>query len=169
MKLIMEDGTEHLAHPVKATDRIAEAGVQDLVILAMKAHQVAPVAQELRSLFGPDTIVVTMQNGIPWWYFQRLPGPYEGTRIEAVDPGGVIAANIEIDRVVGCVVYPASELVAPGVIHHVEGNRFSVGELDGAETPRVGSSSPNCFNARASRRRCSRTSGPRSGSSSGAT
>ena len=137
MKLIMEDGTEHIAHPAKATDRIAEAGVQDLVIPAMKAHQVAPVAQEMRALFGPDPIVVTMQNGIPWWYFQRLPGPYEGTRIEAVDPGGVIAANIEIDRVVGCVVYPASELIAPGTIRHVEGNRFSVCELDGAETPRV--------------------------------
>ena len=137
MRLIMEDGTEHLAHPVKATDRIAEAGVQDLVIPAMKAHQVAPVARDMRSLFGPDTVVVTMQNGIPWWYFQRLPGPYEGTRIEAVDPGGVIAANIEIERVVGCVVYPASELIAPGVIRHVEGNRFAVGELDGTESPRV--------------------------------
>jgi len=137
MRLIMEDGTEHRARPVKATDRIAEAGVHDLVIPAMKAHQVAPVAQEMRALFGPETIVVTLQNGIPWWYFQRLPGPFEGTRIEAVDPGGVIAASIEIDRVVGCVVYPAAELIAPGVIRHVEGNRFSVGELDGAETPRV--------------------------------
>jgi 2-dehydropantoate 2-reductase len=137
MKLIMDDGTEYLARPAMATDRIAEVGVQDLVILGMKAHQVAPVAEDLRLLFGPDTIVVTMQNGIPWWYFYRLPGPYEDMRIEAVDPGGVIAANIEVDRVIGCVVYPAAELVAPGVIRHVEGNRFSVGELDGAETPRV--------------------------------
>ena len=137
MKLIMEDGTEHVAQSVKATDRIADAGVQDIVIAAMKAHQVAPVAQEMRTLFGPDTIVVTMQNGIPWWYFHRLPGPYEGTRIEAVDPGGGIAASIEVDRVIGCVVYPASELIAPAVIRHVEGNRFPIGELDGAKTPRV--------------------------------
>ena len=137
MRLVMEGGGECLAQPVKATDRIAEAGVQDLVILGMKAHQVAAVAKDVRSLFRPDTIVVTLQNGIPWWYFHKHPGPYEGLRIEAVDPGGVIAANIEIDRVIGCVVYPAAEIIAPGVIRHIEGNRFSVGELDGAETPRV--------------------------------
>ena len=137
LKLIMHDGTESLVHPVKATDRISEAGPHDLVLLGMKAHQLAPVAQEVPSLFGPDTSVVTLQNGIPWWYFHKLPGPYEGRRIEAVDPGGVIAANIEVDRVIGCVVYPASEMIAPGVIRHIEGNRFSLGELDGTVTPRV--------------------------------
>jgi 2-dehydropantoate 2-reductase len=137
MKLIMEDGSETVINPVKATDRLAEAGPQDVVILAMKAHQLPPVAAELASLFNPDSIVVTMQNGLPWWYFYKNPGPYEGMRIEAVDPGGVIAANIEVDRVIGCVVYPASEMIAPAVIRHDEGNRFSVGELDGAETPRV--------------------------------
>src|SRR5262249_38288352 len=110
---------------------------QDLVLLALKAHQVAPVAAAVRGLLGPESIVVTLQNGIPWWYFLKHPGPYEGTRIEAVDPGGAIAASIDVDRVIGCVVYPAAELIAPGVIHHVEGNRFSVGELDGSETPRV--------------------------------
>ena len=78
-----------------------------------------------------------MQNGIPWWYFLGLPGPYQGTRIEAVDPGGVIASHIEVNRVIGSVVYPAAEIIAPGVIRHIEGNRFSFGELDGAETPRV--------------------------------
>jgi 2-dehydropantoate 2-reductase len=137
LRLVMEDGPECLLHPVKAAGRIAEAGIQDLVILGMKAHQVAPVARELRSLFGPDTIVVPMQNGIPWWYFQKHPGPYEGMHIEAVDPGGMIASSIEVDRVIGCVVYPAAEMIAPGVIRHIEGNRLSVGELDGAETPRV--------------------------------
>jgi len=81
--------------------------------------------------------VVTMQNGIPWWYFLGLPGPHQGTRIEAVDPGGVIASHIEVNRVIGCVVYPAAEIVAPGLIRQIEGNRFSVGELDGVETPRV--------------------------------
>ncbi len=137
IRLIMQDGSETLIDPVKATDSLAEPGPQDVVILAMKAHQLPPVASALRALLGPDTIVVTLQNGIPWWYFHKNPGPYEGMRIEAVDPGGVIAANIEIDRVIGCVVYPASEMIAPAVIRHDEGNRFSVGELDGTETPRV--------------------------------
>jgi 2-dehydropantoate 2-reductase len=137
IKLIMEDGTECLIDPVTATDRLADVGPQDIVILAMKAHHLPPVAAELPRVFGPDTLVVTLQNGIPWWYFCKNPGPYEGMRIEAVDPGGVIAASIEIDRVIGCVVYPASEMIAPAVIRHDEGNRFSVGELDGAETPRV--------------------------------
>jgi 2-dehydropantoate 2-reductase len=137
IKLIMDDGTESLIDPVNATDHIAEAGPQDVVILAMKAHQLPPVAAEIPSLFHPDTLVVTLQNGLPWWYFYKNPGPYEGMRIEAVDPGGVIAASIDVDRVIGCVVYPASEIIAPAVIRHDEGNRFSVGELDGAETPRV--------------------------------
>ena len=137
IRLILEDGTERHACPVTATEHISEAGLQDVVILALKAHQVAGVASEVRELFGRDTILVTMQNGIPWWYFLGLAGPYEGTRIEAVDPGGVIASNIEVNRVIGSIVYPAAEIVVPGVIRHVEGNRFSVGELNGAETPRV--------------------------------
>jgi 2-dehydropantoate 2-reductase len=136
-KLIMPDGSERHAYPVTATANIAEAGTQDVVILAMKAHQVAETASQVRALFHRDTVVVTMQNGIPWWYFLSQPGQYQGTRIETVDPGGVIASNIEVNRVIGCVVYPAAEIVLPGVIRHVEGNRFSVGELDGAETQRV--------------------------------
>lgn len=136
LKLI-EAGTEHVVNNLVATDKMGEAGVQDLVILAMKAHQVTPVANQLAPLLGPDTTIVTMQNGIPWWYFQKHGGEFDGRRIESVDPGGVIAAHIPIERVIGCVVYPACEMVAPGVIHHIEGNRFPVGELDGAETPRV--------------------------------
>jgi 2-dehydropantoate 2-reductase len=137
IRLILEDGRERHACPVTATDQITEAGVQDLVILALKAHQVAGVASQVGALFGRDTMVVTMQNGIPWWYFLGHPGPYHGTRIESVDPGGVIASNIEVRRVIGSVVYPAAEIVSPGMIRHVEGNRFSLGELDGSETPRV--------------------------------
>jgi 2-dehydropantoate 2-reductase len=137
LKLVMADGTESLVRPARATDSLGEAGPQDLVVLAVKAHQVAPIARDLHSVFGPDTIVLTMQNGIPWWYFQKHGGPYDGTRIEAVDPGGEIASHIAVDRVIGSVVYPAAELASPGVIHHIEGNRLSVGELDGAETPRV--------------------------------
>jgi 2-dehydropantoate 2-reductase len=137
MRLILEEGTEARAEPAMATDSLAEAGSQDLVILALKAHQIPPIAQDLPVLFGPDTIVVTMQNGIPWWYFQKCRGPYQGMHLEAVDPGGVIAAHIPIDRVIGCVAYPAAEMIAPGVIRHIEGNRFALGEPDGAETPRA--------------------------------
>jgi 2-dehydropantoate 2-reductase len=122
---------------VVATDQISQAGVFDVVILTMKAHQLTAVAGEIRGLMWPETIVVTMQNGIPWWYFLNCEGPHAGTTIEAVDPGGVIAANIDVRRVIGCIVYPASELVAPGVIRHVEGDRLSVGELDGSKTPRA--------------------------------
>lgn len=137
LKLILEDGTEQHAKDVKATSVLAEAGPQDIVILALKAHQVAPVAKDLRALFGPDTTLVATQNGIPWWYFQKHGGEFEGRRVEAVDPNGEIMAAIEVERIVGCVVYPAAEIAAPGVIRHIEGNRFSVGELDGAETPRI--------------------------------
>jgi 2-dehydropantoate 2-reductase len=137
LRLILEDGTEQQARNVRATSIMAEAEPQDLVILALKAHQVAPVAKELRALFGPDTTLVATQNGIPWWYFQKHGGEFEGRRVEAVDPDGAIMAAIEVEHIVGCVVYPAAEIAAPGVIRHIEGNRFSVGELDGTETPRI--------------------------------
>jgi 2-dehydropantoate 2-reductase len=130
------EGTEQTAR-VHGTERPEELGPQDLVILAMKAHQLAPVAASVRSLVGADTVLLTAQNGLPWWYFLKHGGPYEGTRVESVDPGGVIASQLDVDRVIGSIIYPASEIVAPGVIQHVEGNRISVGELDGRETDRV--------------------------------
>jgi len=135
MKLLI-DGREEVAQ-LTATDRMAELGVQDVVVLGMKAHQVAPIVPELAALIGPQTLVVTAQNGIPWWYFFRHGGPYEGRRIEAVDPGGVISGALPVERTIGCIVYPACELEAPGVIRHIEGNRFSLGEIDGADTERV--------------------------------
>jgi 2-dehydropantoate 2-reductase len=138
MKLIMADGSEHVARNVRATNDYAEAGPQDLVILAMKAHQVEAVAHDVGKLFGPDTIVVTMQNGIPYWYFHKHGGPkLEGTRVNSVDPTGVVGECIPAARVIGCVVYPASELMAPGVVKHIEGDRFPVGELDGSASQRV--------------------------------
>ena len=137
MKLIMADGTEHVASNVRATNDYAEAGPQDLVILAMKAHQVEAVASDVPKLFGPDTAVVTMQNGIPYWYFQKHGGAYEGTRVHSVDPSGIVGECIPARRVIGCVVYPASELIAPGVVRHIEGDRFPVGELDGSSSERV--------------------------------
>jgi 2-dehydropantoate 2-reductase len=137
IKLIDEDGSEQVARDVRATSDYAEAGPQDLVILAMKAHQLEAVADELPKLLGPDTPIVTMQNGIPFWYFHRHGGPLEGSAVRSVDPHGAILATIDADRVIGCVVYPASELVAPGVVHHIEGDRFPLGELDGSHSPRV--------------------------------
>jgi 2-dehydropantoate 2-reductase len=137
IKLVMNDGSEHVATHVRATDDYAAVGPQDLVILGMKAHQVAAVVNDVPKLFGPDTVVVPMQNGIPYWYFHEHAGDYQGHRIVSVDPTGVIAAQIPAARVVGCVVYPASELIAPGVVQHIEGDRFPVGEPDGTSSTRV--------------------------------
>jgi 2-dehydropantoate 2-reductase len=137
MKLIMHDGTEHVARGVKATNDYGEAGRQDMVILAMKAHQVEAVANDVPKLFGAETMVVTMQNGIPYWYFHKHGGALAGSRVQSVDPSGLIGEKIPAERVIGCVVYPASELIAPGVVKHIEGDRFPVGELDGSASERV--------------------------------
>jgi len=136
-KLVMHDGSEQVATGVKATNDYAEAGPQDIVILAMKAHQVEAVAREVPKLLGPKTVVVTMQNGIPYWYFHKHGGALEGSVVHSVDPSGLISELIPAHRVIGCVVYPASELIAPGVVRHIEGDRFPVGELDGSTSERV--------------------------------
>jgi 2-dehydropantoate 2-reductase len=137
MKLVMKDGTQHIATNVRATNNYAEAGPHDVVILAMKAHQVEAVANEVPKLFAPETAVVTMQNGIPYWYFHKHGGAFEGKAVHSVDPTGLISEKIPAERVIGCVVYPASELVAPGVVQHIEGDRFPLGELDGSTSERV--------------------------------
>ncbi len=135
-KLIWEDGTEHVAK-VGVTDKIGEVGPQDVIILAVKAHHLDQVAREMSSLVGDDTMIVTVQNGIPWWYFHRHGGEFEGHRLETLDPDGVLEKNIDGDKIIGCIAYPAATVVTPGVIHHVEGDRFPVGELDGSESERV--------------------------------
>ena len=135
LTLIEENGNELLAKPIKATANLAQAGVQDLIILGLKAHQVSAVAADLPPLMHSGTRVVTMQNGIPWWYFHKLPGNYTGMPVRAVDPDGLIAQSIPIDSVIGSVVYPASEVIRPGVIKVIEGNRFTLGEIDGTDTP----------------------------------
>ncbi len=137
VRLLPGDGGEPLVARVKATDDYTSAGPQDMVILAMKAHQVEAVAPHVPRLFDRDTVVVTMQNGIPYWYFHRHGGDLAGSPVRSVDPDGIIGRNVPAERVLGCVVYPASELVAPGVIRHIEGNRFPVGELDGSTSDRV--------------------------------
>jgi 2-dehydropantoate 2-reductase len=144
IRMVNADGTEEVVPRVKATDNYAEAGPQDIVVLAMKAHQVEAVTGEVHKLFGPRTVVVPMQNGIPYWYFHGYRGELAGTRVNSVDPTGAIYEKIPCERVIGCVVYPAAELIAPGVIKHVEGNRFPVGEPDGTTSERV-SQVAQCF------------------------
>lgn len=136
-RLILEDGSQLHAAGVRAVQRFEDAGEQDAVLLTVKAHQVRDLVPGLRALFGPQTLVVSMVNGLPWWYFDRLPGPYQGRRLVSLDPDGSLAANIESERIIGSVVYPASSLVEPGVVKVIEGNRFSVGELDGSRSQRV--------------------------------
>ena len=137
IRLITADGEEKTVAKVRATSDYAAAGPQDMVILAMKAHQVEAVARDVPKLFETDTVVVPMQNGIPYWYFHRHAGELAGTRVQSVDPTGAIGEHIGCERVIGCVVYPAAELISPGVIKHVEGNRFPVGEPDGTSSERV--------------------------------
>lgn len=131
------EGDTDQAYPVKATDDAAELGNQDYVVLTMKAHSVPPALRSIAPLLGPRTAVVTMQNGIPWWYFYKSGGPYEGTRIEAVDPGGVISAALGAHRAIGTAVYVAAEVEAPGVIRHAYGARISLGEPSGEKSERT--------------------------------
>lgn len=140
MRLI-SGGVEYVARNVKAVSKLAEAGPQDLVILGMKAHQVSAIADDLPALLHADTVIIPMQNGIPWWYFQNMPATmpaeFANRVVESVDPGGLLARAIDPARLLGCVVYPACELAAPGVVRHIEGTRFPLGELDGSKTERV--------------------------------
>jgi 2-dehydropantoate 2-reductase len=123
------------AHPT-ATDDYESIGPVDFVFLTVKAHSLTGIAPNLAPLLGPDTAVVSAQNGIPWWYFMGHGGPFDGESIESVDPGGVIAGAIDQSRIIGCVIYPSTAIVEPGVIEHIEGNRFSLGELDGSSSDR---------------------------------
>ncbi|MBD6620495.1 2-dehydropantoate 2-reductase [Komarekiella sp. 'clone 1'] len=137
LRLIMADGSSQIATPTLATSDIYQAVKQDVVILAVKAQSVAAIAPSLPSLYNAHTIVVTAQNGVPWWYFRQHGGEYEGTRIHSVDPDGIIETHIGAERVIGCVVYPATQIVEPGVIKHIEGDRFTLGEIDGSKTERI--------------------------------
>ena len=137
LEVTMHDGTVVHAADIAATNDMRECRAQDLVILGVKAHQIAPIADDLTALFGPETMVLTTQNGIPWWYFQRHGGPLDGTVLESLDPGGTIADAVAAERIIGCIAYPAAETTEPGRIRHIEGTRFPVGELDGSTTERV--------------------------------
>ncbi|SDI27761.1 2-dehydropantoate 2-reductase [Lutimaribacter saemankumensis] len=134
---LIEEGGERVTVPVTASEDPAELGPQDYVIITLKAHSVPPVVDKMKPLLGPDTTIVSGVNGVPWWYFHKLEGPYEGTRLASVDPGDAQWNGFGPDRVLGCVVYPAAEVIEPGVIKHIEGNRFSLGEPDGSKSDRA--------------------------------
>jgi len=121
----------------QATGELADLAGADVVVLGVKAHGLTSLAPQLRPILGPETVVVSTQNGIPWWYFQNHPGELNGLHLERVDPGGVIASAIEPERVIGSLAYFSTDIAEPGVIHHTEGNRLSLGEPGGARTERV--------------------------------
>jgi 2-dehydropantoate 2-reductase len=132
---VIESGVEWTV-PVKATDDFAAMRDVDAVFVTLKAHSLPPVAERVAANLGAETAVVSAQNGIAWWYFQRHGGELEGIHLQTVDPGGAVARAIDPYRVIGCIVYPATSLVSPGVVRHVEGDRFSLGELDGSQSAR---------------------------------
>jgi 2-dehydropantoate 2-reductase len=137
LRIVGAEGVERVVTSADATGDFTLIPPQDVVILGVKAHQIESVAPALPALFHAHTTLVTVQNGIPWWYFQRHGGPLDGRRLGCLDPLGIIERHVPARRVIGCVAYPAVEQVAPGVLRHVEGIRFPVGELDGSHSDRV--------------------------------
>jgi 2-dehydropantoate 2-reductase len=135
LRLIEESGETTVK--VTASDNAADLGPQDYVIVTLKAHSVPAVVPKMQPLIGDDTTIVSGVNGVPWWYFHKIGGPFEGTRLETVDPGNAQWDGFGPDRVLGCVVYPAAEVIEPGVVKHIEGNRFSLGEPDGSKSDRA--------------------------------
>jgi 2-dehydropantoate 2-reductase len=134
VQVISPRGDFHMHPP--ATDELDAVAEADVAILGVKAYSLPELAQRLGEALGDDTVVIPAQNGIPWWYFQSHPGPLAGTVLESVDPGGLLASAIQPKCVVGCVVYCSAEIVEPGVIRHVEGTRFAIGEPDGTDSER---------------------------------
>ena len=135
LKLLEENGV--IAVPVKVSEDPRELGLQDYLIVTLKAHSIPPMVERMRPLIGPETAVVHGANGVPWWYFHRIGGPLEGTRLKSVDPGDVQWNGFGPDSALGCVVYPAAEVTEPGVVRHIEGNRFSLGEPSGEKSERA--------------------------------
>jgi 2-dehydropantoate 2-reductase len=135
LKLLVEG--QELTAPLRATQNPAELGPQDYVIVALKAHQAWEAAETLKPLLGRDTAVVTAQNGVPWWYFYGLPAPHADTRLASVDPDDRQWRAIGPERVIGCTVYPATEIIEPGVVRHIYGNQFGLGEPNRTESVRV--------------------------------
>lgn len=137
LTLVEPDGVTRVAAQVQASDDVVDLGPHDLVFLALKAHQIGAIAERLAPLFDDGTVIIPVQNGVPWWFFQKFPGPFEGHRLQALDPDGTLERLIPAERIVGSIAYPAAERDAPGVIRLIEGDRFPVGELDGERSARV--------------------------------
>lgn len=133
---LLSEGSETVVRP-RCVASAAEAGVQDYVVVTLKAHSLPGAAQQMQPLLGPETAVVSAVNGVPWWYFHGLGGAHGGRIVESVDPGGVVSRLLPPSRAIGCIVYPAAEVIAPGVIEHTYGDRFSLGEPDGSRSPRA--------------------------------
>jgi 2-dehydropantoate 2-reductase len=134
---LIEEGASPVTVRVQASQTAADLGAQDYVIVTLKAHSVPPVVSAMKPLLGDETTIVSGVNGVPWWYFYKLSGPWEGTRLATVDPGNVQWEGFGPARVLGCVVYPAAEVSAPGTVRVIEGNRFSLGEPDGSKSERA--------------------------------
>jgi 2-dehydropantoate 2-reductase len=133
----MHSGGETIVVHPRCVGSAGEAGVQDYVIVTLKAHSLPAAAPDIARMMGPDSALITAVNGVPYWYFHGLEGPWRDRRVESVDPGGVVGRLLPPSRAIGCVVYPAAEVSAPGVIEHTYGDRFSLGEPDGSRSPRI--------------------------------
>ena len=135
LRLIDETGETNVR--VNASSDPADLGEQDYLVITLKAHSVPPMVEKMAPLIGKHTTILSCVNGVPWWYFYKLGGDLEGTQLESVDPAGAQWNGFGPEKVLGCVVYPAAEVVEPGVIKHIEGNRFSLGEPDGQKSDRI--------------------------------
>ena len=133
---LRSDGQEITVHP-RCVGSAEQAGPQDYVLVTLKAHSLPGAAQQMQPLLAPETAIVSAVNGIPWWYFHKMPGPFEDHRVKSVDPDGTVWELLHPSRAIGCIVYPAAEVVEPGVIEHTYGDRFTLGEPDGSRTPRI--------------------------------
>jgi len=136
LTLRMTDGSSSAIDKLNASDNCHDLGSHDLIILALKAHQIRFVAEHLGALMSIDTVVMTVQNGLPWWYFQKHKGELNNLTLNTLDPTGSIKANIDADRIIGCVAYAAASVGSPGVVDHIEGSRFTLGELNGEKSER---------------------------------
>lgn len=133
---LISEGVETVVHP-RCVATAEEAGEQDAVIVTLKAHSLAGAARQMQPLLGPETAIVSAVNGIPWWYFHKFGGAFDGRRVESVDAGGEVSALLAPERAIGCIVYPAADVPEPGVIQHTYGDRFTLGEPSGERTPRI--------------------------------
>ena len=131
------EGESDVKVPVTASESPEDLGFQDYLIITLKAHSVPSIIEKVRPLVNQKTTIVSGVNGIPWWYFYKIGGEFEGTKLASVDPGNVQWESFGPSKVLGCVVYPAAEVLEPGVIKHIEGNRFSLGEPDGSKSDRA--------------------------------